>query len=187
MPNHFHVIIQIIRYNPVGAGSPLPNVIDPYANLNKKYQNINNRHTNVNEIHIDMNNVNPILNKTHQNNICTIENIGSNNVNIGSNNVTHGNGNRLGGNTIGSIFNTNRSGVITIGQGNLAPTLGQIVGFFKYGVSKRINQIRKTPGTKLWQRNYYEHIIRDENEYRRISEYIKNNPMKWEIDYFNSY
>jgi len=71
-------------------------------------------------------------------------------------------------------------------RGNPAPTLGQIVGFLKYGVSKQINKIRETPGVKLWQRNYYEHIIRDNNEYDRIVKYIKNNPKKWELDFLNS-
>ena len=37
------------------------------------------------------------------------------------------------------------------------------------------------PG-KLWQRNYYEHIIRNDDELRRIREYIANNPLKWEFD-----
>ena len=89
------------------------------------------------------------------------------------NNVSNKNGLVL--NEIGHVPNG-------IGRGD--PTLGQIVGFFKYGVSKHINQIRKTPGIKLWQRNYYEHSIRNENEYNRISEYIKNNPMKWDMDSF---
>lgn len=35
---------------------------------------------------------------------------------------------------------------------------------------------------KLWQRNYYEHIIRNDESYQRISEYIINNPANWEID-----
>ena len=35
---------------------------------------------------------------------------------------------------------------------------------------------------KLWQRNYYEHVIRDENELNRIREYIINNPLQWELD-----
>jgi hypothetical protein len=43
-------------------------------------------------------------------------------------------------------------------------------------------ETRKTPGIKIWQRNYYEHIIRKENELNRIREYIQNNPMKWEFD-----
>ncbi len=37
---------------------------------------------------------------------------------------------------------------------------------------------------RLWQRNYYDHIIRDQYEYDRISEYIRNNPAKWEDDRF---
>lgn len=37
----------------------------------------------------------------------------------------------------------------------------------------------------MWQRNYWEHIIRNENEYHRISEYIKNNPAKWHNDKLN--
>ncbi len=38
---------------------------------------------------------------------------------------------------------------------------------------------------QLWQRNYYEHIIRNEKSYQRISEYIINNPAKWARDKFN--
>ena len=46
--------------------------------------------------------------------------------------------------------------------------------------AKRINKERNTTGNPVWQRNYYEHIIRNEESYSRISEYIKNNPAKWE-------
>jgi len=35
---------------------------------------------------------------------------------------------------------------------------------------------------KLWQRNYYEHIIRDEKSYNQILEYIQTNPLKWQGD-----
>ena len=66
--------------------------------------------------------------------------------------------------------------------GNAVPTLGNVVGFFKYQTSKRINLLRQTPGQKLWQRNYYEHVIRDETDYNRICKYIENNPLKWESD-----
>ena len=38
---------------------------------------------------------------------------------------------------------------------------------------------------KMWQRNYYEHIIRNEYELNRIREYIINNPLKWELDFEN--
>ena len=38
---------------------------------------------------------------------------------------------------------------------------------------------------RVWQRNYWEHIIRNENEYQRISRYIIDNPQKWQQDKFN--
>ena len=60
-----------------------------------------------------------------------------------------------------------------------APTLGQIVAFFKYRSTKLINVVRDSPGERFWQRNYYEHIIRDGNDLDRIQKYIANNVAKW--------
>jgi REP element-mobilizing transposase RayT len=62
--------------------------------------------------------------------------------------------------------------------------LSKIVGWFKMNVAKQINSIRKTKGTKLWQRNYYEHIIRNEKSYHNIADYIINNPADWKDDKF---
>ena len=62
---------------------------------------------------------------------------------------------------------------------NSIPT---IVRAYKSAATKRINEKRGTPGFPVWQRNYYEHIIRDENDYNRIFEYIQNNPACWEED-----
>ena len=56
----------------------------------------------------------------------------------------------------------------------------------KSAATKRINEFRQTPGAKLWQRNYYDHIIRNEKSYLEISEYIINNPLKWHEDRFNN-
>jgi hypothetical protein len=42
--------------------------------------------------------------------------------------------------------------------------------------------MRGTPGLPVWQRNYYEHIIRNDDELARIREYIVDNPLKWELD-----
>jgi REP-associated tyrosine transposase len=64
-------------------------------------------------------------------------------------------------------------------------SVSSLVSGYKSVVTKRINQIRSMPGEKLWQRNYWEHIIRNEDEYLRISNYIKNNPMKWYNDKLN--
>ncbi|MBI2303514.1 MAG: transposase [Chloroflexi bacterium] len=60
--------------------------------------------------------------------------------------------------------------------------LGRLIGAFKTVSTKHINDIRTTPGAKLWQRNYYEHIIRDEPSLHRIRQYITNNPARWETD-----
>jgi REP element-mobilizing transposase RayT len=61
-------------------------------------------------------------------------------------------------------------------------SLPTIVRAFKSAVTKHINEIRRSPGAAIWQRNYYEHVIRNEADYRQIAEYIANNPRRWEED-----
>ena len=56
------------------------------------------------------------------------------------------------------------------------------VGRFKMNTAKQINQVRGTPGVPVWQRNYYEHVVRNEDEMNRIREYIVNNPLRWALD-----
>jgi len=64
-----------------------------------------------------------------------------------------------------------------------APTLGQIVAYFKYQSTKEMNSVTGTgPITKFWQRNYYEHIIRNEHEMSKIWDYIETNPTHWADD-----
>jgi putative transposase len=62
-------------------------------------------------------------------------------------------------------------------------TLGQIVAYFKYQSTKEMNHIEtKNAITKFWQRNYYEHIIRNEREMDNIWRYIESNPAQWDRD-----
>lgn len=61
-------------------------------------------------------------------------------------------------------------------------TLGAIVRGFKAATTKRINDDRQTPGAAVWQRNYYEHVLRNENDLARIREYVVNNPLQWALD-----
>jgi len=61
-------------------------------------------------------------------------------------------------------------------------SLGAFIGGFKAGVTKRINTLRGMPGGPVWQRNYYEHVIRNETELARAREYIETNPLRWVID-----
>jgi REP element-mobilizing transposase RayT len=58
----------------------------------------------------------------------------------------------------------------------------KIIGYFKMNSAKYINLLCDTTRHSLWQRNYYEHVIRNENELSRIREYIQNNPLKWDLD-----
>jgi len=58
----------------------------------------------------------------------------------------------------------------------------KIVGYFDMNVAKQINILRNTRGKRVWQRNYYEHVIRDEADLNRIREYIINNPANWYDD-----
>jgi REP element-mobilizing transposase RayT len=69
------------------------------------------------------------------------------------------------------------------GKGEVtSPLLGKIIAYYKYETTKLINQLRDTTGLKIWQRNYYEHIIRNDKELSSIREYIKDNPLKWKLD-----
>lgn len=56
-------------------------------------------------------------------------------------------------------------------------TIGSVIRGFKVGVTKWMRQ--HTTVEKVWQRNYYEHIIRNTDSYHRILQYIQENPKKW--------
>ena len=60
--------------------------------------------------------------------------------------------------------------------------LPEIIRAFKAFCSRRINEMRGTRGAHVWQRNYYEHVIRDERSLNRIREYIVANPERWDLD-----
>ena len=61
-------------------------------------------------------------------------------------------------------------------------SLSTIIRSFKSAATRRANQMMKTAGAPLWQRNYYEHVIRNEDELSRIRSYIDTNPYRWNID-----
>ena len=60
--------------------------------------------------------------------------------------------------------------------------LSEIVRAFKTFSARRINALHNTVGTPFWQRNYYEHVIRDESALDRIRQYIVDNPARWPED-----
>jgi hypothetical protein len=60
--------------------------------------------------------------------------------------------------------------------------LDQLIGAFKTVSAKHINLSRQTISLPFWQRNYYEHIVRNERELNAIRQYIRNNPLQWVLD-----
>lgn len=61
-------------------------------------------------------------------------------------------------------------------------SISSLIAGFKSATTKKINIIRNTPQNPVWQRNYYDHIIRNDESLARIREYVQNNPLSWEND-----
>jgi REP element-mobilizing transposase RayT len=63
-----------------------------------------------------------------------------------------------------------------------AMVLPKIIGYFKMNSARQINQMHNTPGCPVWQRNYWEHVIRNKKSLHKIREYIRDNPYHWPSD-----
>ncbi|MCK9357853.1 MAG: transposase [Dehalococcoidia bacterium] len=63
--------------------------------------------------------------------------------------------------------------------------LPDVVGTFKSYSARSVNRIRDTPGQSVWQRGFYDHVIRNESSLARVTEYITNNPVQWNLDHDN--
>ncbi|UBF23688.1 transposase [Kovacikia minuta CCNUW1] len=61
-------------------------------------------------------------------------------------------------------------------------SLSSFIAGFKSAATKQINMMRNAPGTPVWQRNYYEHIVRNEESLQHLRQYIHNNPLSWQED-----
>ncbi len=66
--------------------------------------------------------------------------------------------------------------------GTVSGSLGAALQNYKSITTRRINLVKGTSGMTVWQRNYYEHIIRNEESYVKILGYIQNNPLQWTVD-----
>ena len=70
------------------------------------------------------------------------------------------------------------------GRGKPSPTVGNIIGWFKYQTTKAVNEAAQKKAS-LWQRSYYDHVLRDQNDYLVRWAYIDGNPSRWaEDEYF---
>jgi putative transposase len=72
-----------------------------------------------------------------------------------------------------------RSRLFPMGHGT-SKTVGSIIRGFKIGVMTGVR--KKFPARPIWQRNYYERVIRNDPELNRIRQYIADNPAQWESD-----
>ena len=65
-----------------------------------------------------------------------------------------------------------------------SPTISNVIAWYKYQVTKKINESFGTTANRFFQRSFHDHIVRNEKDYQRIWEYIENNPMRWKEDCF---
>ncbi len=79
---------------------------------------------------------------------------------------------------------TYNNGAKNKGAASSAPTLGKIIRAFKSITAIEVNRLLERQGRPLWQRNYFERIIRNDDELSSIREYILFNPSNWVEDEF---
>ena len=65
------------------------------------------------------------------------------------------------------------------GEQATPPILGNVIGWYKYQVAKQVNVRWERAGVKVFQRSYYDHVIRNRKDYNAVWQYIENNPQKW--------
>ena len=68
------------------------------------------------------------------------------------------------------------------GREDPSPTVGTVIGWLNYNATKEINQLRKVTNEKIFQRSFYDHIVRNKMAYEEILKYIYENPLKWQFD-----
>ena len=61
--------------------------------------------------------------------------------------------------------------------------MGNVIGWYKYQVTKQVNTQFIHSGEKLFQRSYYDYVIRNQQDYDKIWQYIDNNPKKWLLEH----
>ena len=74
--------------------------------------------------------------------------------------------------------------IIKYRRGGVSPTISNVVGWLKYNITKEINKKYFIKENKIFQRSFHDHIIRGEEDYLKIWNYIDTNPQKWEEDCF---
>ena len=70
------------------------------------------------------------------------------------------------------------------GRGNPSPTtdVGAMMGWLKFQATKEINSLQGSVGKKIFQRSFFDHVVRNSEDYNEIQKYIYNNPLRWQYD-----
>lgn len=68
------------------------------------------------------------------------------------------------------------------GRADLSPTVNTIIGWLKYQSTKEINKLRASTQDKIFQRSFFDHIIRNRDDYEEHVKYIYENPIRWYYD-----
>ena len=171
MPNHIHGIIEIVA---VGADSISAPSSDETSNIGIVDGKIVDETSNIGIINEHPNMVN--------NNY-----VGDDNIN--DNNIINMNDDGCGKD--GAEMDSAPTSSTAVSSSSTVIDLPGIVQTFKRITTIKyielVKQNKLPPFDKrIWQRNYWEHIVRNENEYNNISRYIINNPKKWEMDRLNN-
>ena len=101
-----------------------------------------------------------------------------------------GNSSHVGAPLVGASACTDSLATGSRATTRVAPTLGEVIGAFKslttveYARGVKSFAWPEFPG-RLWQRNYYEHVIRKEDSMLRVRQYIEENPARWSVDHEN--
>ncbi|SDS17575.1 hypothetical protein SAMN05216503_2217 [Polaribacter sp. KT25b] len=175
MPNHFHCIIEIVH----NVGADL--CVRPNTNTDLRVRPNTDLHVRPNTA--NKNKPIPTKNDLETNDNAFVSNV---NVPVSNKNVPVSNKNVPVSNVNVPFSNAN---VPIMGE-HIGSPLHVVVQWFKtmttneYIRNVKTNNWQRFNG-KLWQRNYWEHIIRNEKSYQNISEYIMNNPTKWIADKLN--
>lgn len=172
MPNHFHCIIE----NTGAARRGRPACLPPYSQA-RPYNPLNNVATKNGEQPIDAINRN--------------DNLPDNGPGEDNGGGERAAGGECGEHEMGKHSRGEHTMGEHVGGEHVGSPLRGVVQWFKTMTTNEYIRGVKNLGWprfngKLWQRNYYEHIIRNEKSYRTISEYIINNPAKWQDDKYYS-
>ena len=68
------------------------------------------------------------------------------------------------------------------GRGDPSPTVETVIGWLKYQITKEVNRRAGESGRKVFQRSFYDHVVRNETDYLEITRYILENPLRWHFD-----